>query len=408
MIVDIVELPRRLKQFRRKNASITSEDTLCLPMPCLNRDVGYWIPDDSQYMLIGGIHRVVTGRDTPFRYKFIEPTKYGIAEYFVMASSPIDIMFPLRSKNVNLICPWITLVNTKTLKTRKFILWNGIAELIRHETEEVNDVPVEAVLINEARNTARIHDRADLLESLKEYPDLSEFLISEETPGKDDDLDSLATLGANIVAYNNMVVNDQPYYWCDIGDIFRGVTFPTKWTDINVVKGCTLLNHFLYGRSSINDIRHMFGMTYDMHAFQRLFRDNVLDPFTELSIDSNEDVDLFGILKYIERLPYSEFRITVDNNGKANLSLFNPYDSIVRVPKDNIGDINEIVGHIGKELQCGYPSLVSADIVRSWGEEVYITIKNSSGKTHRFYFDLVSASIGSRALVRDYEGNWFN
>lgn len=410
MLVDIVELPRRHAQFKRREASVNSEMIISYPISNLAREFGYWSPNDDDYLAVGGIHRLMIGRDALFRYKFIEPTKYGVAEYFVMTSSPIDVRFPLSNKRIHLYCPWVTITDPRTLKIRKFILWNGIFELMHYETEDsIHDVPVEAVILNEIRNQARLHNRPDVLVGLEKYPqDWKKVLISEERFDGSDAAEMLATLGSNIRAYNEVVVDQEAYYWPELYDIFRGLNLPESWTDTTPLRSCTFLSHVIHGSTTMGDIRHLFGMNYDTHAFQRMFNATALDPYTEISI-YDENPDFFGLLKYIERLPYSEFRIEVDKNGLCNIQLYNQYDPYLQV-KQSTGTAQfepEIMAKISSAVRRCCPHLESGEIVRSWGEEVFFTLKDQTGGVHRYYFDLISASLGSRSLIRDYDGRIF-
>ena len=406
MIIDIVRLPRRLAQFKRE-ASINSEEIITFPISSINRIFGYNTYNDDEFIGIGSVHKVLTGKYTPFRYKFIEPTKYGIAEYFVMTESPIDIRFPIRSKRVYLYCPWVTLTNMQTLQVRKFIIWNGVKDLIRFEVEDsVNDVPIESVLANELRLFASLHGRPDIVKDLENYPDPKNVLISEEKMDGTEAAEQLATLGSNIKAYNELTIGQDPYYWPDASDAFRGIDLPQVWTDTTLVQSCSLLNHFMFGKCSIWDIRHLFGMQYDTHAFQRIFNENPLDPLTELCIDYDQNPDLFAVLKYIEHLSYSEFALNIDQNGLCNVELYNPYDPFIKIPFDT-SKHQDILSKIVSSLKNGFKRFEGACIVKSWSEETYITIKYA-GKTEKYYFDLVAAALGSRSLIRDYSDGMFS
>lgn len=412
MIVDIVELPSRLRSIKRCHEVVASEIPVGLPICALASITGYWEPTDEPWTAIGGVHPVITYRDALFRYKFIEPTKYGLAEYFVMTSSPIDILHPLRTSKVNLVCPWVTLTDTTTLKVRKFILWNGIFELMHYETEDtIIDVPVEAVMINELRTLAKLHDRPDLLEVLSKYPDYKNILISEETVDGDVPLDSLLMLKSNMEAYTSMCVNDEPYYWPDIMDVLRGVTLPNvplPDSDKFPIRGCTLLSHFIHGPVLMSEIRHLFGMTYDTHAYQRPFNTAPLKDDTELSIYEGEASEKFDVLKYVERLPYSEFELTIERANKTGtIRVFNPYDPFVDVgPVILENDTTKLISKIVDRSLESFPDAEKIVIISSYSDEVYITTLTAGGTKSCSYYDLVSASLGSRNLIRDYNGSF--
>ena len=189
MIVDIVQLPRRLSRFTR-HAEINSEEVFGFPISMISRIYGYQPYNDDDFIGVGNKHKVLTGKYTPFRYKFIEPTRHGIAEYFVMTESPIDIRCPFRSSRVKLFCPWVTITNPATLEVRKFIIWNGVKDLMRFEIEDnVRDVPVELVIANEIRTFSKLHARPDVESTVDEYPALDDNLVSEVRP---DDADSVS------------------------------------------------------------------------------------------------------------------------------------------------------------------------------------------------------------------------
>ena len=404
MIVDIVPLPRRLKNVNRSKEAITSETVASMPMPAIRREFGYWEPDDSSFVLFGGVHHVITGRDTPFRYKFIEPTKYGLAEYFVLTTAPIDVLQPWKSKGVQLICPWVVLEDLKTMTIRKFIVWNGIFELTHFETEDnVRDVPAEGVIVHELRTLAKENGRDDFLEALTEYPaDYTKLLISEEKLGRGATIDDLLQLGSNIAAYESMIRNENPCFWCDIGSVVKGVNMPGKWNNFRELIGCSFLNHVLYGKTSLGSVRHLFGLTYDAHVFQRPFIVKDIEPYVELSIEDNSPIDMFGVLKYIERIPYSEFVIELDVCGSSSIAVFNPHDPIVKLDVQLPPSVAEAMTEIRKNLSDS-EHFQHVTIRRSWSEEVYITIKMPNGEEQHKYFDLVSASLGSRTLIRDYD-----
>lgn len=411
MIVDIVSLPRRLSQIKRCDEHIDSQQVASFPISNISRLFGYWEPDDTAFIGVGGIHPVITGNDAVFRYKFIEPTKNGIAEYFIITASPIDIGRPMFSKNVELICPWVTLMDNVTMKTRKFILWNGIYRLMHYETEDtILDVPTEAVILNELRNLARSHDRPDLLEWLSKYPDYKDVIISEERTSDTSDIEQLTMLGSNLRAYNEMASFDDPCHCCDIIDVVRGVDLSTMCLDRSVLQGCTFLNHVLYGPTTIKEVAHLFGMSYDVHAFQRNFNDKRLDKFVELSIYNDENPDLFEVLKNLERLSYAELGMVITNKGEYDVELYNPYDPSITLKTPTPEEDPTLHANMRKitgSLKHGFDNFEKAFISKSWGEEVYISITMTGDKRINYYFDMVSASLGSRNLIREYTGNMF-
>ena len=222
------------------------------------------------------------------------------------------------------------------------------------------------------------------------------------------DIDQLSMLGSNIQAYNSMSEFDDPCHVCDIGEVFRGVDLPNMYTDQSPLKGCTFLRHVLYGPTTIKEVAHLFGMSYDVHAFQRNFNDKKLDKLVELSIYQDDNPDIFEVLKCAERMPYEEYFLDFDEKGECELHLRNHYDPSLEVPiPKNDPDISKLVYEIRDLLQHGFKGFKHAAVIRSFEECVYITIMLDTGKLISYYFDLVSASLGSRSLIRDYDGHMF-
>ena len=60
--------------------------------------------------------------------------------------------------------------------------------------------------------------------------------------------------------------------------------------------------------------------------------------------------------------------------------------------------------------QCYEPNveIEKMCIVRSFNEDVYITLMHKNGKTRKLYSDLVYTILGSRGVFTDYECSWFN
>lgn len=409
MIIDIVQLPRRLSQFKGRKASIDSKMLVGYPTPTLARTFGYWGYDDTPAMQLGSLHILPTGPDAMFRYKFIEPTRHGLAEYLVLTTSPIDVRHPLGNKKIELICPFVTITDPKTYMIRKFILWNGVFDLVHYETEDnIKDVPVEHVIIQEVLNFAKENNRPDIIEDVvRSTKTKYGAIITEEPMCGNKAVDRLLQLGSNIQAYNTMMVDNEPYYWCDPADVLRDVNVHKVCTDMTILDHCTILPHFVYGKTSMGDLRFLFGVHYDAHAFQRVFNLNRMNEFTEISVQA-DDPDMFAVMENIASLPYSEFQITADANGLYDVKLYNQYD--IYLPFKNGFELSkEAKDQIVKAisiLRSTRKDIVNIEITRSYGEEIYITIKRANS-TERFYFDLVSVTLGSRAVIRDYCGYLF-
>lgn len=412
MIDDIVVLPRTLKQFNRE-ATVSSELLLTLPISAITREVGYESPCDDDWVKFGGTTEVITGKDTWFRFKIVENTQAGIAEYFCLTESPIDFYNPRNSSKLKIYCPWLTVTNRKTFKTRKFILWRHIFELIRYETEDnVIDAPIEAVIANEIKNFASIYGCDHFMRELEYYPsDYKNVLISEAHPNfteGSDALDTLTMLGSNIRSYLSNY-DMMPFSMFEPDDIFRNLHLPKQWTDYSVIRDCSVLPYLQFGTLTLGEIAHLFSPRYQLHSFQRGFSQPSLDPWTVLDIPSEDKQQLFTIIKYAEEIPYGEFELSIDSKG-CSLKVYNPYNMGPFFGNQPIGLMKSCETEtkaILTDVSTGFPQFKRMTLARSWSEEIYITVTNNDESVERFYYDMSVASTCSRSLIRDYNGNMF-
>ena len=127
---------------------------------------------------------------------------------------------------------------------------------------------------------------------------------------------------------------------------------------------------------------------------------------------------IYGLNKFIEQVPYTEFKIEgiYDNwqawfgnvyysanmgyikyNGKFDTNVF-PRLIFNRVMED----LTKIASYLEPNVE-----VESISIIRSFNEDVYITLMYKDKRVIKIYADLVYTILGSRGLFTDYECSWF-
>ena len=408
MLDDIVPLPNRLRDIKGKEATISSMQCVWYPVPTLYRNVGYYEPDDSNVTCIGSEVVVPTGKYAWFRYKFIERLPGQICEFLVMTETPLDIMKPLQSQGVKLYCPCFS-VTDRSLSRKTYAIWKNVRILA--ELEHPNDsLAVECAIGDEGKLFAEIYNSPEVAKAVDTYPNDDTAVSEIKDRGADDQL-LFRQLISNIDAFRARLEEHGPYSWFDPALILCGLRLPKRWSNITGLERSTLLNMFLRGPISLKELVPYISPAYITHPFKRNIIDELMDPHTEVSIEG-ENSELYQILKYAGHLPYSEVGIEivrnlVDNKLVGEASVYNPYDLYMPVPKSQLKHqqrLESTVSSICDFIQTAYPNCQQAQLLRSWNEEVYITIRNADGSTERFYFDLVSEILVTQALLREYTG----
>lgn len=412
MINDIVQLPARLKQFKR-SANIKAETMMWYPISTITRSVGYPEPDDTSVVQYGTNFELPTGMDTFFRYKFVETTKSGICEYVVFTEEPIDIARPYNSLCVTLYPLWVNFTDRNTCQTKKFVLWNNVAKFSKQCGVKCGKTaPLEAVIADEIRAFAAFYGYQDeLLRYVCNMPSVNdETHITEETKESDDLANKLMLLGSNILAYHDCFDTD---LWQVTGRpdiVLSGIELPEKHNiNIHLIQMSDAFWWLSKGPVKLGDIKPVFSPTYGRHMFRRPFKLDPLNPYTEISIE-DENLGIFELIKYFEHLPYSEFEVKFDREQKTKITLFNPYDLnavISNAHVDHLDTLEESLRPIKTKIGEVFPDYVRMTVVRSWSEEIYITLVDKNDNIERFYYDMAAATIGSRALMRDYSGCMF-
>lgn len=407
MINDIVQLPSRLKQFKHREADISSETVQWYPISAITREFGYPMPDDESLVSFGTRFEMPTGFDAFNRYKIIERTRDSIFEYFAITEKPFDVLRPMQTPDVVLYTLWASRTDRQTLQTKRFIIWENVVKVcMLLGISNGSDFPIESVLANEIRAFASIHGEP-IANDVSFYPSITDRVISEDRVDSHKDTDKLTMLASNLRSFNEVFDSGAV---CDPFAIYSGLDIPTGyWCDLTPLKFCTALTA-LCRPVKIKDIRHLFAGDYSFHLHRRPFKMDPLHSYIEISVGDEESGDyrhLYTIFDYISHLPYGEFEAVFTPDRKCTVTLYNPYDLCHKIEisqKDHLTTFNKMVETLGREIVDNFPEFTRVRVTRSWSEEVYITIMHEGKESDRFYFDVAAATIGSRSLIRNYTG----
>ena len=404
MIDDIVLLPRRLSQFKQ-DAEVTSELVCCPPISSISRSVGYNSPDDSTFLMFGNYFEVPTWKDAWFRFKMVENTILGTIEYFCVSESPIQLLNIKKSAATTIYCLWVAVTDMMTHKQRKFALWKNIRALAQRSGPTHTDIPIEAAIADEIRQFAWTDGNAELLEKVSGYPTAEEQVPISEI-GARNGVHTYLTIYSNIKALEDIYSYDGSIHAPDGLEVFRGADFPDGWTNLNVLKRCSLINYVLNGPVILREILFLFSSRFALHCYQRGFSMSPLPDDTEVSLTDSENPELFSIIEYIETIPYGEFELTVRADGGFTFVNYHPFS--LGVTKRIVGNDQSTteepeVVHAASDIhELIANRIIQVTIARSWAEEAYITLMYVDGSTRRFYLDLAVYGLCSRCLLRDY------
>ena len=413
MIDDIVVLPRRYDEHKRDH-KVSSEQLYTYPISAIGRHFGYESPDDSVWSMYGSKTTVPTGKDAWYRLKIIENTTEYFVEYYCLADKPVDPMHLNRCSTAIIYAIWATFMNRKTGEIEhKYVFWRNVFALTRYETEDTAvDVPVEAAIGNEVFTFARIYGFPDLVEAIMEYPtDMSDVIISEVQKDSQSDVDKLRLLRSNIKAYSDLADMGSLPDWSNPLDIFRGINLPRVWTNLAPTSSCYVIALVQFGPVALKDLMFLVSPAYCLHLAQRPIARPTVAPDTVFDITSGaEGGELFTLIKYVDELPYKEFKLVVKSTGEFRLILN------TKTGSREITKVSDLTGRettgaritsILESARATNPKqeLDVVTVKKSWGEEIYITILFKNGDKRSYYFDSSVATLCSRSLLKDYDLN---
>lgn len=382
MIDDIVELPRPLKG-RSCETVLSSYRPYEPPASEFGRMLGISVDIRDMPICIGNEFELLTGNDSPHRYKLVEHDEKFVREFVTISDGPIT------SVSSKLFTLWVNQVNKQTLECNRYYFWDMIAAAREYYGFQKCDL-----LSREVEDTLKVAG------TLRSYPGLERsYQWSHEhlEPVKDEveEVDRMFMLHANIGALDDAM--DCNYFF-NPTDVFRGAWKDTK--PIKLITGAgRILSHDIVAPK---DVKKLLGPDYATKPYHMCLRE-VKPLHEETHIDTcTECSGWFDVLKYVELIPYSELFVTFTNQGIDVMRVYDPYDRehTRDIKIDQLDEKTRVnFTKLREELNEVLPPFTRGSIYRSWGEEVYITIQNQYRQTKRYYFDMVYAALGSRMFT---------
>ena len=373
MLDDIVELPRPLAH-RKGHAVLASYRPYEIPQSPLGKYYGSMDINRDLPICVGNSFSLITGKDSPYRYKFIEHSEKEIIEYVAMLDAPFG--YP----NAKIFVLWVNHVNKSNLRVKREYCWDNIIAAREHFGFE----PVEIV-------SRVVKDELETSVGMI-YPGATRAYAWAHEPGsvfedENTELERLMLLRENAKAFDDAWDMD---YMPLMEDVYRGCAKDeNKNLRVFTMSGRTLPFNVM----SPKDILKMRSPYLNIGPYQFcLNRTNtyldkmVIDGLTEFS-------GWFEVLKYIELIPYGEVFIQSTNNNFDVMRIYDPYDPghIIKFPIEEAQSVIDVVRDV-------VPAFKRLSVYRSWGEEAYITVTNKNGATTQFYFDIFHAVLGTKLL----------
>ena len=410
MIDDIVVLPRLYGEHKRDHR-VNSELMCTYPISAISRSIGYESPDDSTWTMYGSKTDVPVGKDAWYRLKIIENTTDHLVEYYCLSDKPVDPMHLNRCSTATIYAIWATFANRTTgVIDHKYVFWRNVFALTRYETEDTAvDAPVEAAIGSEVYAFARLYGFPELVEATLAYPAKpEEAILSEVQKDPQQDMDKLRLLRSNIKAFSELTDMGSIPDWANPMDIFRGINLPRVWTDLTPTSTCYVIAMVQFGPVLLKELMFLISPVYSLHLAQRVFDRPKLEPETRFDVPGTDSGSLFTLIKYVDELPYKEFKLIVKPTGEFRLIL-NTKTGCREITKVSDLTGREATGtritSIREAAQAMFPKkeLDTATVKKSWSEEIYITILLKDGSKYSYYFDTSVATLCSRSLLKDYD-----
>ena len=409
MLLDIVPLVDRWTESKRR------VDCSTFGQRCVNLDYDWYsVGSDEIFFPVG---REFDGAfDNVYRYKVIESILGNIIEYIAIGFEPINVWSLGKNLDKELI----------PISSRMYNFVEKERVVVHYFAQNIIDVLTELWTIPRvycAACTSReaFLDELDRAGEKYNHPDLQQLVDeSRDTYGlahiidahEDPDLDKFFELGRCLM----------PLAWDDEALIYPWIrrSIVGDWNPPKIFGTSGYVRNALNRKIQIADVRNMLSGTFSVHPFTRRIpaafslTDKVQTNFGDLGNSL-----IYGLDKFIEQVPYTEFKIEgLYDNWEAYFG--NVYYScnmghlVYNGKKDT--DVfprlifNNIMQQLTTIAQCYEPNveIEKMCIVRSFNEDVYITLMHKNGKTRRLYSDLVYTILGSRGVFTDYECSWFN
>jgi len=379
MIDDIVELPRPLSKLNNGKLLVSSYAPFEKPVSQFGIMYGHVLDDDRSPVCLGNSSCIQVGKDAFYRYKMIEHDATTIREYVAIADGPFT------SKDTKFFVLWMAVIDKVSLKTERFYFWDAIAYARRYFGMQ------DCYLLS--RN---LEKELQCESKLLPYPGLERSYqwahkYSFPLKNEDTEIEGMYMLKSNLESLEVAKMCESMF---NPLDVYRGVVTGED----DKPESSTTLEHLL-SRNKIEQplVKKLIGPDYGFHRF-------CLKPTCGITKDmfvdhiSAIDEPWFEILKYIELIPYSELFAVMKGDLIDVMRVYDPYDpgryqDIHPASIDErITDLFDSIMSAARSVECGIREL---SIYRSWGEEVYITMKTKDRRVLKYYFDMVWAAFGS-------------
>ena len=382
MIDDIIELPRPLSKLNNGKLLVSSYTPFEKAPSVFGMIYGHSLDDDRSPVCLGNSSCIMTGKDAFYRYKMIEHNATTIREYVSVADGPFS------SKSTKFFTLWMTVIDKTTLRAERYYFWDAIAYARRYFGMQ------NCYLLSK-----NLEDTLKLESRVLPYPGLERSYqwahkYSFPVKGEATEIDGMYMLKSNLESMEIAKMCEDMF---NPLDVFRGAASQEE----NKPQTSTSLEHLLR-RDSIEQplIKKLIGPDYGFHRF-------CLKPTCGITKDMRIDQigavaePWFEILKYIELIPYSELFVVIKGKLIDVMRVYDPYDPgryldinpVTTNISEYLEDLFDKILSCAKSLECG---LQEISIYRSWGEEVYITMKTKDREVKKYYFDMVWAAFGSQ------------
>ena len=380
MIDDIVELPRPLSKLNNGKLLVSSYSPFEKPVSQFGVVYGHVLDDDLSPVCIGNSSCIQVGKDAFYRYKLIEHDLLTIREYIAVADGPFS------SQETTFFILWMSVTDKSDLTTERFYFWDMIEFARKHFGMQ------DCYLLSRS-----LEDEVKLESRLLPYPGLDRSYqwahkYSFPVNSEDTEISSMHMIKSNLESLEMAKMCDSMF---NPLDIYRG-SVPI---DNSSPPKAATLEHLL-SREQIKQplIKKLIGPDYGFH---RCCLKPTCGITPGMNIDHVGAIDepWFEILKYIELIPYSELFAVMKGDIIDVMRIYDPYDP-GRYKDIHPAALDEKTEYLFDRIMSAVRSVERGihelSIYRSWGEEVYITMKTKDHRVLKYYFDMVWAAFGSQ------------
>lgn len=352
------------------------------------------------------------------RYKLVEHVGQQIIEYMAISWEPINVAGITKNRGKELIPIWARIFNfvDKQVSTHYFV--DNICDIL-NEVWVMPSMSCSANTIREAHlceleRAGEIHDIPQLVELVNNKR--NEGGVSDVISASDEaDLNHFFELGKRLM----------PLVWDKEALVYpwiRDAVVSGKWAIPKPINYSYYSRKILDHRIEIDDLRPVLDDRYSMHMYTRKIPAAfALTPDVRTNFGDELNSLIYTLNKFIEQVPYTEFKIkgipdkweSYFGNCYFDLNMGHLiYDGKTDATPHIFPRLvfNNIMHQLLTIASSVDPTCAVQDIIiiRSFNEDVYITIMYKNGNAVKLYSDLVFTTLGSRGLFTDYECSWFN